>query len=285
MDNATELLLAGNYLKERLWIAYSMVLLVVFLILLYLRSTISMIACPLGMVSDGFDEIYETPSLLKKNFDDSSKCEVLLDISVSTLVTCLAILGWWSTWSLADNIGSHKLLGLDVNPKWPGAQHILWHSLVSGYALCALVYGLQFALESSTKYNGEQLSYKYKFGYVLLTCIGTVGCVCSWRGLWSLLDVYTEYGIPKEPHNFLITCLTAVALMIIFGCFNTSTSRGVGRLQVENVNGNLPFDLELGNMWLKYYIKNKSNNPDEFDLLEQKRLIKGSNIEYNIHII
>ena len=52
------------------------------------------------------------------------------------------------------------------------------------------------------------------------------------RGLWGAIDEWTDDVIQDQPRNFVITALIAIILLIILGCFNTSSSRGVRNLQV-----------------------------------------------------
>merc|ERR1719412_338112 len=224
-----------------------------------------MVSCPLTIEFDGIHEIYETPSLLKRPKEESSIFYTWLDSLVSTIVLCLSILGGGSIWSLADYIGNHKLLGFDFNPKKPAQQHILWDSLAVGYILCAVVYGFQFLTERCAKNSSKQLSGKCHIMYTFLILVGTIGCVCSWRGLWSLFDVTTKFiDPPREPDNLLRTCFLAVVLMITFGCFNTSISRGSRRLRFENLGNSLPFNLQMQHPWLEYCCKNKVNNQETY---------------------
>ena len=53
------------------------------------------------------------------------------------------------------------------------------------------------------------------------------------RGLWGAIDKWTDDFIPDQPRNFLTTACLAVILLIILGCFNTTSSRGVRNLQVD----------------------------------------------------
>jgi hypothetical protein len=66
--------------------------------------------------------------------------------------------------------------------------------------------------------------------------------------------VWTGLAIPEQPKNFVITTLIAIILLIILGCFNTSSSRGVRNLQAlieEYQTDELLFDVEFRHPWCR----------------------------------
>ena len=57
----------------------------------------------------------------------------------------------------------------------------------------------------------------------------------TFSGLWGAIDEWTADFLPDQPRNFLVTAFIASLVLIILGCFNTTSSRGVRNLQV-NIN-------------------------------------------------
>ena len=68
---------------------------------------------------------------------------------------------------------------------------------------------------------------------ILLRLIVFLNYIFLFRGLWGAIDQWTDDFIPDQPRNFLTTACLAVILLIVLGCFNTTSSRGVRNLQVD----------------------------------------------------
>merc|ERR1719361_2989983 len=119
------------------------------MIVVYLRSSISLIATPLGVASDRREEVYNAPSLHNRTRADHTFISFLCDIILSLLVICLSVSVWWSCWRLFDDIGCYAS-SIDASGMLkaaPNKSHIMWWSIVLGYILCGSVYGLQFPLK------------------------------------------------------------------------------------------------------------------------------------------
>ena len=133
--------------KDLKWyiILHAWVLIFGLLIVIYLRSSISLIACPLGVASDRRDEVYNAPSLHNRSLTDHTFMSFLCDIVLSLVVICLSVSVWWACWRLFDDMACYTtkvqtpgIVGSDMN-----TNTILWWSIILGYILCAAVYSLQ----------------------------------------------------------------------------------------------------------------------------------------------
>lgn len=207
---------------------YSEVLILSLIILMLLRSFGEMMSCPLLLQFDGYKYIFVAQSYSKAGSNEIPKSMFLLKLLRYITITCFTVMVWWSTWSICNYMGNHHLLKMDANLARPAKQHILWDSLIGGYSLCSGIYASHLCLQRSANMGCAKQTHDYchHLIYGFLSLIGTIGCILSWRGLWSMFDVLTELLIPRQPENFLLTTLIAVLVLITFGCFNTSTSRG-----------------------------------------------------------
>ena len=118
------------------------------MIVMYLRSSISLIACPLGVSSDSRDDVYNAPSLHNRTLTNATYFSFLCDIVLSIIVICLSVIVWWSTWNLADDITNHihsvqKVLYINNNSNSKETPNYHWGSMALGYTLCGSVYLLQ----------------------------------------------------------------------------------------------------------------------------------------------
>ena len=118
------------------------------LIVVYLRSSISLIACPLGVASDRREEVYNAPSLHNRTLTNHTFMSFICDIILSLLVICLSISVWWSCWRLFDDMAcytsSEHTAGILKSASHP--SQILWWSIVLGYVLCGSVYFFQVSI-------------------------------------------------------------------------------------------------------------------------------------------
>lgn len=136
--------------KEEAWSAswitlYLSAMWLAVLITIYLRSSISLIACPLGVASDCSKDMYNAPSLYRRTLTNSTYGLFLCDITMSTIVSCLIVIAWWSTWSLVDYIEKHQglMAGFDSFVSTGQEKSVLWGSIIVGYILCTSAYLLQ----------------------------------------------------------------------------------------------------------------------------------------------
>ena len=108
-----------------------------------LRSSISIIACPLGVASDCREDVYNAPSLYGRTLTNSTFQSFVCDITLSTVVRCLTVIVWWSTWSLVDYLEKHLHFMNDLDTFESREQHIFAASIILGYILCVSAYLLQ----------------------------------------------------------------------------------------------------------------------------------------------
>ena len=118
------------------------------MIVVYLRSSISLIACPLGVASDRHEEVYNAPSLHNRTLTNHTFMSFLCDIILSLLVICLSVSVWWACWRLFDDLGCYtsSIHTAGILSAVSNKSHILWWSIVLGYILCGSVYCLQVQL-------------------------------------------------------------------------------------------------------------------------------------------
>merc|ERR1712110_371094 len=146
------------------------------LIVVYLRSSISLIACPLGVASDRREEVYNAPSLHNRTLTNHTFMSFICDIVLSLLVICLSISVWWSCWRLFDDMAcytsSEHTAGILKSASHP--SQILWWSIILGYILCGSVYFFQFVLKRGPNRvvaNSQSPPWYYHLCYYLLTLI------------------------------------------------------------------------------------------------------------------
>ena len=145
LDELTNSMIGGQ--KKLLWyiLLHAWVLCFALMIVVYLRSSISLIACPLGVASDRREEVYNAPSLHNRTLTDHTFMSFLSDIVLSLIVICLSISVWWSCWRLFDDMACfNSSLHTDgLLMSTPNKSSILWWSIVLGYIFCLIVYCFQ----------------------------------------------------------------------------------------------------------------------------------------------
>ena len=145
LDELINSMIGGE--KKLLWyiLLHAWVLCFALMIVVYLRSSISLIACPLGVASDRREEVYNAPSLHNRSLTDHTFMSFLSDILLSLIVICLSISVWWSCWRLFDDMACfNSSLHTDgLLTSVPNQSKILWWSIILGYVFCLTVYCFQ----------------------------------------------------------------------------------------------------------------------------------------------
>lgn len=219
---------------------YCEVLAVVLAISFLCNAFCDMIACPLVLQFDRLEDIFGIGSFSpERRAEEQGRWDLIFSLLRYTTISFLTVVGWWSIWSILDFVGNHNMLRLDANSKMSEEYHVLWDSIAIGYSICGLVYTF-YSIRNYAGVNNE-VSIGYKFYNDVIMFSGFCGCILTWRGLWSFFHVYSNYIVQEEPQNFLFTAAIAGLLLIICGCFNTSTSRGNKGFEINKyVNGKAP---------------------------------------------
>lgn len=259
---------------------YCEVLILVAVFLMIFQSLSDMIACPLVLQFDGYKEIFGIQSdSHEKQANQTSNWQFIRKLTEFVMITCLSIIGWWSIWSIVDYVGNNDLRRVDVNLKVSSKKHVLWDSMILGCTLCFAAYIIHMALERM-EFNAASVRNK---GLIKLwTFVGSAGCILYWRGLWSLFDVFTEYLIPKDPENFLLSTAIAILLLILCGCFNTTTSRGHKGFALQSFSSDKP----LMYIKIRHPLKNYLMSINSFKTdAETRKFVEMINIDETLDLV
>ena len=216
--------------EEHVWKIQGAVLIVSLALVICCKATLSLVECPLMTISsDNLIEIFNSPTVLGFNSTKSPKHLFILDIFTSTLVYCILVSVWWSMWFLVDET-EFSIIGTEFN-EYSDVSYFALKNLVIGYSICTTAYILSYMKIFSQRPQNllwkQYLNRCYTILRFLLIIFGTTGCIFLWKGLWCSLDIWSAHFIPNTVQNFLLTGICSVILLILFGCLNTSSSRGV----------------------------------------------------------
>jgi len=216
-----------------------------------MKATISLCAGPLAISSDNKDHVFGAATLYDSRLTNSSYRFFVRDQILSMSVHLTVVLCWWSIWRVADHVEEYvhdKNLSV-----WTGGERTEiyhWGDLFVGTVLTCLAYAAQFPLKTMAVFRLQD-SWHYKACHYATVLVGALGSLLSWRGWWVGLDT----ALPKyvfrgysENTDYGVSTLMAVAMLVVLGCLNTTTCRGVG-IRIERDSDEFLFDLEYVHPW------------------------------------
>ncbi|KAL7296962.1 hypothetical protein TKK_0009402 [Trichogramma kaykai] len=179
---------------------------------LAIMKTLRNISAPPFAVSlDTFAGYFDVPTLFRVN-NSRDWSLYMLDCAFSVgVIGTLVVFVWRGAWVLFD---------LYLYPD--NREHSALGSLVLGYGIVVLTFGLQPAM----RYVCAQLQGLARLvaadAFLLLSFVGTVNV---WRGIWNVLDLWL---LPEDPKlSCWITHLGCFVFLVLLNCSNSVLVRGV----------------------------------------------------------
>ena len=228
LDELTNSMIGGE--KKLLWyiLLHAWVLCFALMIVVFLRSSISLIACPLGVASDRREEVYNAPSLHNRTLTDHTFMSFLSDIFLSLIVICLSISVWWSCWRLFDDMACfNSSLHTDgLLTSVPNQSKILWWSIILGYVFCLTVYCFQVKFHINLGKFSFQILKKVELNRLLKIIFQsfavrlktrTKPCLNKWRSATLVLSsvLLFSYLIGNIGMHLYLEVLLDISIMLI----------------------------------------------------------------------
>ncbi|GBO98438.1 hypothetical protein EVAR_74_1 [Eumeta japonica] len=175
-----------------------------------LRALRNVLSAPFAVALDSPHDYFQVPTMYRTSSRETAL--FILDCVFSVCVVgSLVVFVWRGSWALLD-----IFLYPEDQPK------SCWASLIIGYTLVVLTFGLQVPLRwAAARLQGAPKLLLADL-YHLLAFVATVNV---WRGVWGLLDIYLFPDTPKLS-NWLSHGVS-LALLMLLNCSNSILVRGV----------------------------------------------------------